>query len=759
MHIELAKPKDADGFIELLNNLAVVMKDDRSKSQPPPETAQVSSKTKPLLGPLIRNLFSTLSVSWRGCGCKSPHQAALALCANRACPADDDASASFTVLLSNPMSRKPVIRWLETDITVRESLPNPLRVNLGVDGRSLFRRGETGIQMKKFKECEPVSLSSGFLENDAELGFEGKICLAVVLSFSFLDFCGKPWFPRGWTKDTIHLMQDDDSLSLQPFLVTDILSDRRGPSTGATAAIWEAKLLHHGILLMEIFQQDTLRLRPKQEKTLPSQKDMAKAWFKSIKWDVCERWAQAVEACINGTLIDGLNASSRLAAQDAASPLGSQPPTPAEISSEIFAKVFYEEILAPLEADFASQWPNQNPDQAISTLKLPSMRKSPVSSPRRQPETSKHRQGVSPKPRTPYAPRPPHRWTQPQPRQPTSRSRAVNPRIGQGRFFDTSNSPDSADALDWFRYFDEIEDKLPKGKKVRIGVLDTGIDLKNTWISQKIGRIRCWPRGVDCHDNDGHGTHVAHLLLRLTKHAHLRVCKVTKSTYIKDADVERIANAINHFSEPGEDHVDILSLSFGFPKYDDVLKPINDAIRNARSNGVIIFAAAGNEGGNASVFWPASLHETGDVIRINSSDGKGSPSSFNPDPEIGRWICTLGQAVPSCQADLRARPDGHPQVIYRSGSSFATPIAAAIAAIILGVMDHIDESRYSQYLLDLRPRLRTRLGMEKVLCGTCVQQVGHGRLSHIYLTPWYFFKSEENIQVPMVLRILEDVPP
>lgn len=147
-----------------------------------------------------------------------------------------------------------------------------------------------------------------------------------------------------------------------------------------------------------------------------------------------------------------------------------------------------------------------------------------------------------------------------------------------------------------------------------------------------------------------------------------------------------------------------------------MLKPINDAIRKARDNGIIIFAAAGNEGGNAGVFWPASLHETGDVIRINSSDGKGSPSSFNPSPEIGRWICTLGQGVPSCQVAVDTD-----EVIYRSGTSFATPIAAAIAAIILGVVDNADVSKYPADLAALRPRLRTRLGMEKVLCGTCVQ--------------------------------------
>lgn len=215
--------------------------------------------------------------------------------------------------------------------------------------------------------------------------------------------------------------------------------------------------------------------------------------------------------------------------------------------------------------------------------------------------------------------------------------------------------------------------------------------------------------------------------------------------------------AITHFSQSGEDHIDILTLSFGFPKYDDVLEPINNAIRKARNCGVIIFAAAGNEGGNAGVFWPASLHETGDVIQINSSDGQGSPSSFNPGPELGRWICTLGRGVPSCEPYVPLNSDGGPPTICRSGSSFATPIAAAIAAIILGIMDNVNESDYPADLVTLRPRLRTRLGMEKVLCETCVQQ--NRRSDHFYLTPWYFFKFGEQTQVHVILRILMDVSP
>ncbi len=266
-----------------------------------------------------------------------------------------------------PRQFAPVI-----DLCTITKRPNTRRIKLNIDGNLLFRHDDTDVRMTAFQDCEPVSFSKGFLENAAELGFEGKICLALVLSFSFLDFCGRPWFPRGWTKDNLYLMQNGDNLSLQPFLVTNMRSEKRQPSTKGPVEIWDAKLLDHGILLMEIFQQDSLRQGLKQPGKDPTdQKYIAKAWFESIKWDVCEQYARAVDACINGLLIDNLHTSWRLTAHNVDGPLGSQPPTPAETLDEIFARMFYDAILAPLEADFASQWPNQDPDQAISTLKLP----------------------------------------------------------------------------------------------------------------------------------------------------------------------------------------------------------------------------------------------------------------------------------------------------------------------------------------------------------------------------------------------------
>ena len=98
--------------------------------------------------------------------------------------------------------------------------------------------------------------------------------------------------------------------------------------------------------------------------------------------------------------------------------------------------------------------------------------------------------------------------------------------------------------IGWFNRFDQeaISNELPKrGQKtqrVKIAVLDTGIDLNNAWIASKAGMIKCWPSIRECHDTDGHGTHVAYLLLRLAAHAELHVAKVSISQTLSTSDID-----------------------------------------------------------------------------------------------------------------------------------------------------------------------------------------------------------------------------
>lgn len=100
---------------------------------------------------------------------------------------------------------------------------------------------------------------------------------------------------------------------------------------------------------------------------------------------------------------------------------------------------------------------------------------------------------------------------------------------------------------------------------------------------------------------------------------------------------------------------------------------IDKAIERAVENKISIFAATSNSGGNKTRAYP-SIRRDG-VIGIHASDGLGNDGGISPTPLEDRDnFSTLGIDIPSRWKK---------QSIHISGTSYATPIAAALAANML----------------------------------------------------------------------------
>ena len=120
-------------------------------------------------------------------------------------------------------------------------------------------------------------------------------------------------------------------------------------------------------------------------------------------------------------------------------------------------------------------------------------------------------------------------------------------------------------------------------------------------------------------------------------------------------------------------NVHIISLSFGFR---DAHNLIDAAIDRAIEKGRLIFAAASNGGGLKSRTRPATNRN---VLCIHACDGLGNKGDMNPDPRARAYnFSTLGVGIHS-----RWKRDGKRVDVWKSGTSFATPIAAGFAADIL----------------------------------------------------------------------------
>ncbi|KAK5992077.1 Subtilisin BL [Cladobotryum mycophilum] len=217
---------------------------------------------------------------------------------------------------------------------------------------------------------------------------------------------------------------------------------------------------------------------------------------------------------------------------------------------------------------------------------------------------------------------------------------------------------------------------------VKIAVLDTGIDQNHPDVEACLENIKGkynWLNEnlkTSVHDRNGHGTFTAGLLLDYAPDAHLYIAKIAENA---PSSPRIIAKAIKFVVE--EWGVDIISMSFGFPtcKIDDY-DELEDAIRIAYSNNVLIFAAASNSGGKLGRAYPARDQN---VICIHSTDTNGNRSPFSPTAvahDIN--LATVGEAVESAWP-VHLCDDNSTFSKYKSGTSFATPIAAGIAAFLL----------------------------------------------------------------------------
>ncbi|PTD07171.1 Ankyrin-3 [Fusarium culmorum] len=222
---------------------------------------------------------------------------------------------------------------------------------------------------------------------------------------------------------------------------------------------------------------------------------------------------------------------------------------------------------------------------------------------------------------------------------------------------------------------------------VKIAILDTGIDLSHQDFNQrakrrtKIGlkdvsektqreRIKACKNFTDgpehdVTDNDGHGTHIAGLIMTIAPRAELYIAKLIMFEALKWA----IENEIN-----------IINMSLGFSELGSL--ELIKTLRDADGKGISVFAAASNHGNRNPVAWPARDRRL--AICVGSNDEMSKLSTFAPSTNIKFPIfVTYGENIYSHW------PGGG----YRkmSGTSVSTPIAVGMAAMIIAFLNKTNE--------------------------------------------------------------------
>ncbi|RSM00819.1 hypothetical protein CEP52_008892 [Fusarium oligoseptatum] len=188
---------------------------------------------------------------------------------------------------------------------------------------------------------------------------------------------------------------------------------------------------------------------------------------------------------------------------------------------------------------------------------------------------------------------------------------------------------------------------------------------------------------------------------------------------------------------------DIINMSFGSKLWDS---DITEAILMAKKEKptMLFFAAASNFGKNEPWTYPAS---DPNVIAVYALDGHGNDSGgTNPSPKEGHDnFGTLGLGIPVMW-------DGN--TIYKSGSSFASPTAAAIAA---NVIDWLYNMRQRGSFTETQYQFLRQFDGIRLIFKR--QGVKDGHL--LSVAPWTLFKQHEGEKDPdsIVCGVLKDKIP